>query len=359
MKLECYRYVLPLARPLQLKGVEVRVREGIIVRLVHPEGVVGFGDAAPLPGFSHETVEETLEHIVEWSAITFNTLSREEKQTRLRRFMAKSEQVRAALFGVEQASLDILAQRQGIHDRHLPFENRRDRVRVNALIVNSEHLSESVEQAAAGGYPAVKLKVGRRPVEEDIERIRSASAELGNAMPFRLDANRAWSYHQAVTFCRGIEGLPVDYIEEPLDDPLRLEELRGQCSIPLAADESVIEESRIEPLISWASVVILKPTLLFSGLSHARLLAREASRYGIRPVISSCFESGLGVAALVNLAASLDIGDTPMGLDTYQWLAEDVLDRRFSLRDGAYSVSEVNACVDTLNTDRLEGGYHE
>jgi len=359
MKLECYRYVLPLTRPLRLKGVELTSREGLIVRLVHPEGLAGYGDAAPLPGFSHETVEETLEHIIEWFAITFDTLSREEKTTRLRNFMAKKEHVRAALFGVEQASLDMLAKRRQIHDRHLPFENRHDQVSVNALIVNGPHLAESVEQAAAGGYRAVKLKVGRRPVEEDIEMIRSVSGELGNAMPLRLDANRAWNYHQAVTFCRGIEDLPVDYIEEPLDDPLRLEELRSQCNTPLAADESVVEGLRIEPLISWASVVILKPTLLFSGLSHTRLLAREASRYGIRPVVSACFESGLGIAALVNVAASLDMTDIPMGLDTYQWLAEDVLDRRFSLRNGAYNVNEVNACVDTLNTDRLECVYHE
>ncbi|MDQ1257240.1 MAG: o-succinylbenzoate synthase, partial [Candidatus Hydrogenedentes bacterium] len=46
--------------------------------------------------------------------------------------------------------------------------------------------------------------------------------------------------------------------------------------------------------------------------------------------------------------------DTPMGLDTYRWLAGDVLERRFEVRNGALAFEELDACAATLNLKKLE-----
>jgi L-alanine-DL-glutamate epimerase-like enolase superfamily enzyme len=61
----CVHFSLPLARPLATAHGTISRREGIWVRLVDDAGHVGFGEAAPLPGFGLETLAETstaLEH---------------------------------------------------------------------------------------------------------------------------------------------------------------------------------------------------------------------------------------------------------------------------------------------------------
>ena len=69
--------------------------------------------------------------------------------------------------------------------------------------------------------------------------------------------------------------------------------------------------------------VVLKPTLL-GGLYRTLRFAEEAKALGIKAVISSSYESGVGTGALVALAAA--VGDEPVGLDTYRRLAEDVIE---------------------------------
>ena len=58
-------------------------------------------------------------------------------------------------------------------------------------------------------------------------------------------------------------------------------------------------------------------------------------------VVSSVFESGVGMRHLVALAAAL--GDVPAGLDTYRWLAADVLAEPLAIGGPAVDVAAVLA----------------
>ena len=50
---QLFRYRLPLRRPLRLPaGDDLTVREGILFCVTAADGYVGWGDAAPLPGWS-------------------------------------------------------------------------------------------------------------------------------------------------------------------------------------------------------------------------------------------------------------------------------------------------------------------
>src|SRR5436305_518225 len=52
------RYSLPFRSPVRTAHGVWAEREGVIVRLDGETGSAGFGEAAPLPGFSRETVSE-------------------------------------------------------------------------------------------------------------------------------------------------------------------------------------------------------------------------------------------------------------------------------------------------------------
>jgi len=55
-----YRFRLPLRQPLRLKGHRLETRQGLILQLNARNGQLGFGECSPLPGFSHESLDDAL-----------------------------------------------------------------------------------------------------------------------------------------------------------------------------------------------------------------------------------------------------------------------------------------------------------
>jgi len=81
---------------------------------------------------------------------------------------------------------------------------------------------------------------------------------------------------------------------------------------------------------AYARAVVLKPTLV-GGVSRTLRFAERAALLGMQPIISSAYETGVGTAALVALAAGVGGEEVPAGLDTYRRLAGDVLRPRLTL----------------------------
>ena len=92
----------------------------------------------------------------------------------------------------------------------------------------------------------------------------------------------------------------------------------------------------------YAAAVVMKPMFL-GGISRVLRLADRATSLGIRPVVSSAYETGVGTAALVALAVGTGGGGIPAGLDTYRRLAADVVEPRPPLPASHVSVREVAA----------------
>jgi O-succinylbenzoate synthase len=99
--------------------------------------------------------------------------------------------------------------------------------------------------------------------------------------------------------------------------------------------------------------VVLKPTLL-GGISNTLRMAGRALRLGMTPVVSSAYESGVGTAALVALAAGIGDHPVPAGLDTYRALANDVLDTPLGLPAPSVDVGETAVASRSVDVGRLE-----
>jgi o-succinylbenzoate synthase len=330
-----YHYELPLSEPLTLKGIVLRYREGLLLELIGEGGTVGWGEASPLPGFSRESLDEAARQLRNLASsmvgreVTEELLDPEGSLAYELDAMGLAPSVR---FGFELGFWNLYAASCGRSLPELVAPHPKTAVPVNALISDSpDEALEEAHRARAAGYEAVKLKVGKRAVEEDIELVRALNEELGDTVELRLDANRAWSLEEAERFVLSTSGLRFAYIEEPLADPAHLPSFAIACSVPVALDESLVgmEPEALENH-GYARAVVLKPTLL-GGISRTLRFADVASRLGMKPVISSAYETGVGTAALISLAAGMDGGGIPAGLDTYRRLAEDILRPRLDL----------------------------
>ena len=57
-RFDLYRYRLPFTRPLTLGSLTLDHREGLLLKLSGDDGSEGWGETAPLPGFSMESQDE-------------------------------------------------------------------------------------------------------------------------------------------------------------------------------------------------------------------------------------------------------------------------------------------------------------
>ena len=355
-----FRYRLPLVGPLPLAGGVVRERTGVLVRVDSESGASGWGDVAPLPGFSRESIGEAEAELTAWAGWVrgagFDPCGDDlESWLGCEPAPATSPSVR---FGLETALAGL--------SRRIEDESAADlavfegTVPVNGLLAGSrKRVLADAARLRDRGCRAVKLKVGSRPVVEDVELTRVVRDAIGDAVSLRLDANRSWTLEQAVAFGREIGNSGVEYLEEPLREPEHLRELFDATGVPVALDESLLElrpddlEGRRE-----VGAVVLKPTLL-GGIARAREWVARALALDIRPVVSSCFESGVGLLALAAFAWESTGDAVPAGLDTYRWLGADVVEPRIPFRAGAVEWSDAAAREHRIVESRLSEIRHD
>lgn len=315
---EIFEYELALAQPITTEDHKLTSRWGLLIKLSSDSGSVGWGEIAPLPDCSRESLDLARQQTLKLKSTLIGSdlphdLSPTGKGWSLWRLPANlAPSVRC---GLELAVWNLQ-----------PVEEPRKTVLVDGLLAGArDEVFHWAYEMVRLGYKAVKLKVGGRPLNEEIEITWKVRETIGDRVRLRLDANRAWSLDQALQFGEAVSTCDIDYIEEPTADPANFEVFFSSCGIPVAVDETlwVSPVKRLEE-IRGIKAAILKPTLL-GGFQKAHNLAQRAQRLRIQPVVSSCFESGVGILGLARFAAFLSLEHVAAGLDTYRWLNRDLL----------------------------------
>lgn len=174
----------------------------------------------------------------------------------------------------------------------------RDTVPVNALVDDGP-----VDPGALAGFPAVKVKVGRRDPRADLDRVAAVRDAVGPDVALRVDANGGWDVETADEMIRRLTPYGLELVEQPvaaLDDLARL---RQRADVPLAADECVrsVGDARCVAALHAADVVVLK----VQPLGGVRIALRVAEAAGVPALVTSMRETSIGIAAGLALAAAL------------------------------------------------------
>ncbi|MCC6698006.1 MAG: o-succinylbenzoate synthase [Candidatus Hydrogenedentes bacterium] len=371
-----FHYRIPLVRPLRLHEEVITLRQGLVVELRGPLGEAGYGDIAPLPGFSEERFAaaydqacRVLEELVNRRPVpgdaAFPSLRNREKL------------FPSVRFGIETAMLGLQASMLGTTPARLLHEEPPESVPVCALLIHEgDAAAKEATACARRGFEAVKLKVGRSSMESDLYTVRAVASALPPEVTLRLDANRAWRFSDAVAFGQSIRDMNVEYIEEPLTEPARLPEFHRETGVPYAVDETLAEVGWTVATVLYergqhiidaneqhpqralivsahhAHAWIVKPTLLGPP---PRAFQGWASTTGTkkRLVVSSSFESGVGLVTLANMAASAGVAGMPAGLDTQAWFTADVVEAPLPVRGGRIFLDEANVLLKSLRADTL------
>jgi len=334
---------LPVVQPFSLKGNSLSKRDGFLIRLNSSDGAVGFGEISPLPGFSQESLVEVKLQLKSLRLKIFNeTIPQncEKLEGVLGFWLSKYRLFPSVQFGFETAVLNLLADQKKVTlQRFLsPSKkiNRKSIPLVGLLEGSLENIAAEAKRMRKQGFRSFKLKVGAKNIAQDIEKVRRVQGVLKGQGTLRLDANQFWEFLDALCFAKAIEKDSIEYIEEPFKNIStqlsRITEFFKASGIPVALDESLAGMNP-EDFKSYHGLraVILKPTIL-GGIEKTFHWIQKARAKGIDIVISSTFESGMGLLTLARLAAAFACH--PSGLDTYKWFSKDVLTAVLAMDQG-------------------------
>ncbi|PKN53972.1 MAG: o-succinylbenzoate synthase [Deltaproteobacteria bacterium HGW-Deltaproteobacteria-14] len=310
----------PLPRPVRTAAGVITERRGLWLTLTAADGARAVGEAAPLPGFSDDSLAEAraaLEGLCgPVSPLAGRDLEGPEAIPALLDALAWRS---SAAHALDQALLGLFAQDLATPLwRLLGAPPDPGPLRCHRLVADPR----AARAAATAGARTLKIKVGADPIEVDLARVAAIRDAVGPEIALRLDANGAWSEDAARAFLRRSEHLVIELIEDPVtvtDLPAMRRLMSEFPAVLIAADAGCRSAADLGAIAraGAADAVVLKPMLL-GGPSRAAALAQEAARLGLRVMVTSTFDSEVALAAARAVAlacpeaARLDAGLDPI-----------------------------------------------
>jgi L-alanine-DL-glutamate epimerase-like enolase superfamily enzyme len=141
-----------------------------------------------------------------------------------------------------------------------------------------------VESAFEEGFGAVKIKVGRGPIEEDARRIRAALDLAGKNRRILVDANQALNTNEAIRRGRVYQEMGCFWYEEPLP-PWQKDgyaELAAALDIRIATGENEYTKHSFLELMKRNAADVLQPdNRRAGGVTEWMEIAALADAFGL------------------------------------------------------------------------------
>ncbi|MEW6280850.1 MAG: dipeptide epimerase [Candidatus Eremiobacterota bacterium] len=326
-RLDIYRSSLRCKKPFRIATGVSDHCSALLVKLTTDTGEVGWGEAAPDPYLTSETLESCEALLRDHFFPVLKGLSVFEIEEVHRRMERAAYGNPSARCGVDLAVYDLLARRMGVTlVEYLGGSARRVLTNYSIGLMPVEEAAQEARRIVEAGYRCVKLKVGDDP-DDDVARVRAVRTAIGPDIPLRIDANEGWNYSDALRALTRMEPYSVQLVEQPLArwDLDGMARLRQRVLPPIAADEGVHSPREAARAISAGAVDIINIKLMKSGGLHpARTIVALARTHGVRLMVGGMVgESRLAVTAATALAAAFRFEYADLDADLL--LAEDAV----------------------------------
>jgi L-alanine-DL-glutamate epimerase-like enolase superfamily enzyme len=130
-----------------------------------------------------------------------------------------------------------------------------------------DDLLRQADKTLASGFRAIKMKVGRARLAEDVERVAAMREHLGDGFPLMVDANMRWSADEAIRAARALACCDLTWLEEPIspDDPAGHARVLREGGLPIAAGENLRSIWEFRHLIASGGVTYPEPDVTNCG----------------------------------------------------------------------------------------------
>lgn len=328
-------------RPLQTARGVWSIREGFLL-CVEQDGQVGYGEVAPLPEFGSETVAEAgdflrqlarepqLEVPARLPCCAFGFSAALQEIECARDYTGVPTSAGSATQGVAErgARFDRLAgsvaqlesasrvrDNSGVEPSHAYAQRK---YAVSALLPAGAAAGRHAIDKIAAGYRSLKWKIGVEPIGVEIALARSLIELLPAGVSVKFDANASLMTSELEQWLTLLGQFPeqVEYLEQPLPvgQEAAMADYMRDSGVPIALDESLngAGGSRwLEPG-AWTGPLVIKAALM----GNVAELAAKLELVAPQVVLSSVFETGIGLENCLHLADALPQITRSIGFDT-------------------------------------------
>ncbi|TFH40685.1 MAG: mandelate racemase/muconate lactonizing enzyme family protein [Lysobacterales bacterium] len=256
-----------------------------------------------------------------------------------------------AMSTIDTACWDLAGKAAGL-PLHKLFGACRDSVDVYAsgglwLSYSIDELVEEARGFVAEGFRAMKIRVGKKRIEEDVQRVAAVRDAIGPEVTLMADANQGFSVNHAIRFGRRVEELNLYWFEEPVP----AWDLEGHAAVaaaldtPIASGETEYTRYGMRDMLEAKAADILMPDLQrIGGLSEFRRVAHLASCFDV-PISTHIFteQSHCIAGSAVNC----------IYLEHMPWF-ESLYRERMRLVDGRMAMPEGNGLGFTFDPDAVD-----
>lgn len=375
--IEVTRVALPVRREWRWRGLGRQLGQWIIVRVHTEDGLVGLGEATPLPDwggdfnrYAGETPETVTHVITELLAPILKGHDPFDIETVLRLMDDVVNGHSYAKAAVEMALFDLQGKIAGQPVYRLLGGRFRQGVAVAHMlgIMPAEEAVEEAQAAVSDGCTAFQIK-GTGDLDRDVSVVAALRTALPDHVILRLDANQGYrgiGTKAGVKAALALEAAGIDILEQPTEGLKQMADIRQAVGVTVIADESCWQpEDVVEIANTQASDAISIYVAKAGGLARARRVAILAETYGLPCDVNGSLESGIGNAASLHLATAMPAITLPAvipisapagtgpAIAAGRYYADDLVTEPFTYKDGLLRPSDRPGLGVELDEEKL------
>lgn len=341
MQTTLYTYRFPFKKGFSTAAGRFETREGLLISASYNNETF-WTEAAPLPGFSRETLNECVKWTKEHQSRIDRVMDASYGWERMSNEIAKLNPPPSCTFALEMLTLNLQAKQHQQPLHTFIDENSPAKLRVNKILGGGElqTLLENEKPFTDEDATVYKIKISQRPLE--VLKHLEQAARLRPEVYFRLDPNGSWDVQGSIDILQKVEKLNIniEYCEQPIPsgNPDLIKVIQEATSIPIAVDEDAADPASLEYILNRdiGDVIIIKP-MRFGSVFRLHRLIQRALEMNYSVVFTTLLEAALGRLQTAHLASALGSRNKAHGLDTGSLLAEDLWsDDDFALSNSTY-----------------------
>jgi L-alanine-DL-glutamate epimerase-like enolase superfamily enzyme len=130
-----------------------------------------------------------------------------------------------------------------------------------------DQLLRQTDENLRKGFRAIKMKVGRPRLGEDVERVAKMREHLGPDFPLMADANMRWGVDEAIRAARALLPYQLVWLEEPTipDDVAGHARIVREGGVPVATGENLHSLWEFKQMIASGGVTFPEPDVTNCG----------------------------------------------------------------------------------------------
>jgi len=310
-RVEVFGVAVPLIGEYRNAYRSKSIQKSAAVRITATGGAVGLGNIDPSPGYSRETVEQSLDMLERKLAPSVIGLDPTNIHRVLERINPAVEGFYDAKAAIEMACVDLTARVAGMAVHTYLGGAEKDRLLFNAWIgiLSPDEAVKETMGWKGRGFRSAKIKVGG-DIEADRDRVKAVRAAVGPEFNIRIDANAGYDADTSIQLAKMVAECKLQLFEQPVpaDDIEGMARVRREANavgVPIMADESVLDHASLINIIRHDAADIVKVKVMKQGgfLNTRRMIA-TAEAAGIRCVVGHGFGLGVNTMAEIMLAAT-------------------------------------------------------